>query len=219
MMVPLFSDAQIKRLKNAHADGISTPELSSRFGVSEPTILDIIRGKVPKIKVHENPIEDGGIDHNQSIESCRLHLLDLIEVYRPEVFEQYKTNLKAIRQDNSDEKRIMVAVPKEITERTIENLIAFKRSTRIFNAGLLYFDVTQGEMIGDIRIQPLPLCRQKLMYAIYAECSTFESTISIGKMFHKDHSTVVHALRKIRKLIDAGDEKVIADVIALRKVK
>lgn len=59
------------------------------------------------------------------------------------------------------------------------------------------FDVTVGELTGRSRAYPLVEYRQVAMTAIRDLCNL--SFPAIGDMFHRDHTTVMHAVEKVRE--------------------
>lgn len=67
-------------------------------------------------------------------------------------------------------------------------------STQILKMGYAFFKCTQDEILGTCRKQYIVHPRQIIMSAIYNLTYKQVSTPYIGKMFNRDHSTVVHAL-------------------------
>lgn len=223
MMVPLFNDSEIGRLKRAIDAGYSGYDLSERFGISESAIHDVYRGHVPLTHYYE-PLDDRpekAAARQAIAKSCNLHLMDLVSVYRPEVLDKFNARIqrrKVIRKAAIDNARIVVEAskPLELSDRELK---LTKRSRRIFAAGLRHFSMTHNEMTGSTRTADYVKARQTLMYVIYSECISHESTPSIGRMFNRDHSTVVHAVHKVRALLAQGDKEISASVAVLREVK
>lgn len=223
MMVPLFTETQIGRLRRAIDSGYSGYDLAERFGISESAIHETYRGHIPLTHYYE-PLDDRvekEAARQAKAKSCNLHLMDLVTVYRPEVLDKFNARIqrrKAISKAAIDNARIVVEASKPV-EVSATELIATKRSRRIFAAGLRHFSMTQNEMTGSTKTAPYVKARQTLMYVIYSECVSHESTPSIGRMFNRDHSTVVHAVHKVRSMLAKGDETTSANVAVLREVK
>ncbi len=59
------------------------------------------------------------------------------------------------------------------------------------------FGVTVDQIMSDTRKQPIAAARQAAMRAIWVKYG--DSTPVIGRMFNRDHTTVMHALGKINK--------------------
>lgn len=229
MMVPQLSDAQMSRLRSAYYAGVSTDDIVERFGIGPKQVHDAVRGRVPLIySVSDDPVnmEDEGLLKKRRVKSCKLHLLDLITEYRPEVLAQYKARRKAALEASIFSKIVVEETAEDQEgqeEDSVENHIIppslTRRSVRIFRAGLKRFKMTADEMTGPTRTNEYVRARQILMFAIYTECLGVESTPSVGRMFKKDHSTVVHAVHRVRKSLEAGDPKITEHVNALREVK
>ena len=94
-----------------------------------------------------------------------------------------------------------------------------RRSFRIFLAACDHFGITPGVMRSATRKYNVTQARQIAMFAIYKECWPIESLPRIGHWFHKDHTTVLHAVKKIEALHEAGDQKIIEAANFLRSVK
>lgn len=225
-MVPQLSDAQMARLRTAYYSGVSTHDISSRFGIGESQVHDAVKGRTPLIySVSDDPIsmEDEGLFKKRLVKSCKLHLLDLITEYRPEVLARYKECREKALKKSIVSKIVINETENNPEEDSVDNYIIHpsltRRSVRIFRAGLRRFKMTVDEMIGPTRKYENVRARQILMFVIYTECQSFESMPSVGRMFNKDHSTVVHAVQKIRKSLDKGDPNITDHVNALREVK
>jgi len=94
-----------------------------------------------------------------------------------------------------------------------------RRSFRIFLAACEHFGISPAVMRSSTRKYNITQARQIAMYAIYKECWPIESLPRIGHWFHKDHTTVLHAVKKIEALCAAGDPKAVEAANFLRGVK
>lgn len=224
MMVPQLTDAQMNRLRSAYNAGVEIQDIADRFGIGPKQVLQAARGRVPMIYDHGNAVNSIVDDEEYKqihVKSCRLHFLDLVAAYRPEVLDKFNSHIqrrKAISKAAIDNARSVVEASKPVEPSAME-LQVTKRSRRIFAAGLRHFSMTADEMTGKTRTDEYVKARQTLMFVIYSECVSHESTPSIGRMFNKDHSTVVHAVHKVRALLAQGDKTTSANVAALREVK
>lgn len=231
MMVPQFDEAQLGRMRRAYKSGVSAYDLSVRFGIGESLVLDVARGKSPPLMMAAGDpiscVDELKLARERRKAACRLHFLDLVTAYRPEVIIKFN----AIQKERAEKLATSKKLASEVVEAA-KNLVSSapkkeaildpkvtRRSLRIFDAALLRFKMTYEEMTGQTRTKPYVFARQVTMFAIYSECAKYESTTSIGCMFKKDHSTVVSAVHKIRKLIEAGDQKILDHVNALREVE
>lgn len=226
MMVPQFSEAQIIRMKKAYYSGVSTYDLAERFGICGKQVIQVVRGQNPLIYDPGDVIES--VSHieetkKRRIKSCQLHFMDLVRAYRPDVIRKHKEIQTSRRQALVAKINIEANKQNVIEEKSIntdENPpIHFRRSMRIFAAGLEYFGITAEGMTGLSRTAEYTRARHILMFVIYDECGNKESTPSIGRMFNRDHSTVVNAIHKVRKLLSQGCKDTSATVAILRGVK
>lgn len=73
-----------------------------------------------------------------------------------------------------------------------------------------YFDVSLGEMVLPCRIEEIRLKRQKTIYLLRA--FTRMSANQVGRLFNRDHSTILQSCRRIEDLLDTdpGIQKEIA---------
>lgn len=77
-----------------------------------------------------------------------------------------------------------------------------------------YFDVTLGDILSARRTSSVVRPRQVAMYL--SKTLTLHSLPEIGRRFgDRDHTTILHAVRKIDGMIGAGD-KIADDVAAIR---
>lgn len=75
------------------------------------------------------------------------------------------------------------------------------------------FDISPGSTLIDTRQQRIVIPRQIAMYFTYK--FTPHTYISIGKLFGRDHSTVVYACRMVRIIIEIRDPKYIDTIIEI----
>lgn len=65
------------------------------------------------------------------------------------------------------------------------------------------FGLQVGDVRGSRRVKDIAEIRHLIMYFLYSEGLSYTK---IGAEFNKDHTSVLHAVRKIRKLLDANDQ-------------
>jgi len=65
------------------------------------------------------------------------------------------------------------------------------------------------------RLQKIVIPRQVAMCIIYEEC--YESYMSIGRMFGKDHSSVIYSVNQVREMRRLKDEKVLKIYNAVKR--
>ena len=112
-------------------------------------------------------------------------------------------------------------------ENRAREMNSTRRSKRIIKAAAEYFGLSVDALTGPRRNKELVLPRQITMYAIYAVLgenrpnnSKVESYTSIGRHFNgRDHTTVVWAVKVIRKLSAKGDPRVIDAMAFLTQVE
>lgn len=76
-----------------------------------------------------------------------------------------------------------------------------------------YYQIPVREMYSARRSREVARPRQVAMYLAYEV--TPKSLPEIGRRFERDHTTVIHAIRQIQKLM-ISDKEMEADIIALR---
>lgn len=67
------------------------------------------------------------------------------------------------------------------------------------------------DVLSERRSGSVPLVRQILMWArMYAgrEMNKPRKTVDVGKIFNRDHTTVIHAIKKLRAMAYTGDKRV-----------
>lgn len=223
-MVNQLSETQKERLKKAYFSGVSTEDLVERFGVCNKSIVLIARGQLNPMVYDPGdalsyPLESE-IEKKRRVKACKLHYQDLVKAYRPDIIERFKEIIKERRRRMLAARMPVKPIqePKEKREPLISAKVS-RRSARIFAEALKYFEMTAEELTGSTRTKNYVKARQILMFVIYTECSRYESTPSIGRMFNKDHSTVVHAVHKIRDMLKNEDAETIKIVNHLRSVQ
>lgn len=84
----------------------------------------------------------------------------------------------------------------------------------IIYATAKHFDIPAKDIMADSRMPKYVVPRQVAMYL--AKTLTLRSLPAIGKQFRRDHTTVLHAVRKIEGLLAKGDPVVTLAVAAIR---
>jgi chromosomal replication initiator protein len=94
-------------------------------------------------------------------------------------------------------------VTPEIAEQALADLIP--QSDREIPAELIlaetaaYFNLTRADLVGKSRSRPLTNARHVAMYLV-RECTGL-SLLKIGELFERDHTTVMHGLKKVEQLM------------------
>lgn len=83
----------------------------------------------------------------------------------------------------------------------------------IILAAAAHFHVTRLALLSDRRSADLVLARQVAMHI--AVIATLGSLVAIAQRFNRDHTTALHAHRKIKIMREAGDSKVTEAVAAI----
>jgi chromosomal replication initiation ATPase DnaA len=115
----------------------------------------------------------------------------------------------------------------EAEETRAREMNSTRRSKRIIKAAAVYFGIPVDDLVGARRTKDLVIPRQITMYAIYAVLgenrannSKVESYTSIGRHFNgRDHTTVVWAVKVIRKLSAKGDKRVVDALAFLTQIE
>lgn len=117
---------------------------------------------------------------------------------------------------------VLIAVPAEPEEPEPEPLPPIPGAEKAFIA-LKVKQIVQaveehcrlfpGDLFTERRWQKLVIPRQVAMFLIYRH--TKHATPGIGKIFNRDHSTVVYAVHKIHDLVEQGDDQVIGIIHAV----
>jgi chromosomal replication initiation ATPase DnaA len=87
----------------------------------------------------------------------------------------------------------------------------------IVSATAIHFGMSRRDFLSHRRLRSVARPRQIAMFLAkeLTDSSFYEIGASTGG---RDHSSVIHGVKKIKTLIDAGDEEIAADVDAIRKV-
>lgn len=83
------------------------------------------------------------------------------------------------------------------------------------SAVAIHYDIRRFDMVSDRRTADVTLPRQIAMYL--AKQFTHRSLPEIGRKFGRDHTTVLHAIRKITNLAQF-DEKIASDLLMFKAV-
>lgn len=81
----------------------------------------------------------------------------------------------------------------------------FAQAREIVSKICTHFGIAEAEVLGDGRTKTVVHIRHLAMYFVRRECAL--SLVEIGRMFNKDHSSVVHGVRRIER--EAGESSVI----------
>jgi chromosomal replication initiation ATPase DnaA len=74
----------------------------------------------------------------------------------------------------------------------------------VVNVGCEYFNVPLETLQGKCRKREFVMPRQIIMYLLV--CYTDMTYLNIGKIFHKDHTTVIHSKDTIKDLMSVDDD-------------
>jgi len=92
------------------------------------------------------------------------------------------------KKNRREEKRLMDEIPLLKVEMFLDEACS-------------HLSIDKESILGHLRRQPLAGYRQALMYCVYT--NTALSYPVIGRLFNRDHSTVVHAYQRIKNRIEA----------------
>jgi DnaA-like protein len=84
----------------------------------------------------------------------------------------------------------------------------------VIQAAAAHFDVSFIDLLAMRRRHDLCYRRHIAMYV--AAAVTTSSLVQIGRMFQRDHTTILHGVGRIKELISSGDTQANADVVAVR---
>lgn len=84
------------------------------------------------------------------------------------------------------------------------------RVDRILSAVGRYYEIEPDRLLGRERHVPVSLARQVAIYLLYTE-TEYRSLKGIGRVFGRDHTTVLYAVRHIEELT-ATDARIRRDV-------
>jgi chromosomal replication initiator protein len=89
----------------------------------------------------------------------------------------------------------------DIADRALEDLLPQPGSEipahAILDETASYFGLTRADLVSKNRSRPLTTARHVAMYLL-RECTGL-SLIKIGELFERDHTTVLHGVKKIEK--------------------
>lgn len=85
----------------------------------------------------------------------------------------------------------------------------------IITAVIEYTGATKEALFGIGRYRDILYKRHLTMYLLKIYCGM--PITKIGKMFKKNHSTVINSVRVIRGFLDIHDEQVMNDIVGLKK--
>lgn len=106
--------------------------------------------------------------------------------------------------------------PEVTRERDWLIIDATPKVATVIRETALHFGVTIGDLLSQRRTANIMRPRHIAMYL--AKAVTLRSLPYIGSRFgDRDHTTILHAVRKVESLIEAGDAAVIADVAAIKE--
>lgn len=99
---------------------------------------------------------------------------------------------------------------------TVSSDAKTSRVEDVIRAACNHFDVSKTDMLSARRDRQIVIPRQVAMYV--ARTVTLQSQPAIGAKFgNRDHTTVLHAVGKIRDALAAGDEQLASDVAAIKR--
>ncbi len=101
---------------------------------------------------------------------------------------------------------------KENLEEEIKNKLT---SEKIVQQAAIYYGIRPADILGKSQSQECSLPRQITMYLCRKELSLPYQ--KIGKLFSRDHSTVMTSIKQIIKKIEAGDSEIIGSVETILK--
>ena len=84
-----------------------------------------------------------------------------------------------------------------------------------------HFGVEWSEIIGPSRFREIVLPRQKMQWLVMKFYNDRMSYPLVGRIFKRDHTTILHACRKIDRLLAANDPSVadVRDILEMNGVK
>lgn len=130
------------------------------------------------------------------------------EVYTPSFGFDAKRKVWQINGADLDANRIIqlaAMIQAERQERVVGR--GFAKFTEIASAVAAATDVTIDEMISRHRTMQPTLARHLAIYL--CKLRTGETLSAIGKYFARDHTTVIHAIRRVEDLIEIRDAEMI----------
>jgi hypothetical protein len=81
---------------------------------------------------------------------------------------------------------------------------------RIIKAACYYFHLSEEELLGKCRLHDACYARHIVFYLVYQY--TITGHPRIAKLFSRDHTTIMFGVKKVRGLVEVGDENAVTDV-------
>jgi hypothetical protein len=102
--------------------------------------------------------------------------------------------------------------------RTKESMaVRRRRMANIICASSKYFDVREEMILSRARAKEISRARQIAAY-LARKHGAGSGFIQIGRAFNLDHTTIMHAVKKISRLISSGDAQTIKDISAIEAI-
>ena len=137
----------------------------------------------------------------------REYVADIPEL-KPQVITKIKTVYKYLGEDLKEKMEVdatMVLVkPSEIIEFISGFIVQPQEIIELISQKT---GVSITKMKGRQRYSDYVLARHTAMFFINKSC--FESLLATGKIFNRDHTSVIHAIRNVRNMIEGGHTKYI----------
>lgn len=139
-----------------------------------------------------------------------------INPYSPRVFVRPPPPVVEIIEPQAPEPKPLVFKKHEIIKNQALEVIALRQKSKpIIDAAAVYYGVEILELLSSRRTLRIVIPRQVAMF-VCAEYTPL-SLPEIGRRFGgRDHTTVLHAHRKIKQLIADGDAEIISAVEKIR---
>jgi chromosomal replication initiation ATPase DnaA len=112
---------------------------------------------------------------------------------KPEVITKIKTVYKFIADNEQKQKELIVKDIAVTKPSEIVSLVSSKTG------------ISFSKMVGRQRYSDIVLARHVAMYFINTKCH--ESLVKTGQMFHRDHTSVINAVRNVRNMIEGENQK------------
>jgi chromosomal replication initiation ATPase DnaA len=112
---------------------------------------------------------------------------------------------------------VIDAIYNDAHKENIERKRGYRSVESIMKIVCLHFGVSRIDVLSDRRTADIVRPRQIAMYL--AKRLTLRSLPEIGRRFGgRDHTTVLHAVRKTQSLLDSGHPGITADIAQLREM-
>jgi chromosomal replication initiation ATPase DnaA len=95
-------------------------------------------------------------------------------------------------------------------------MVMFISADTVMRATCAHFGCTKAELIDKSRTQRV-VHRRRVAIRVCYELNPKLSSTRLGRAFKMDHSSVVNIRQRVVKLIAAGDEKLIRDILAVKE--